>query len=276
MPTSGRRSSGSATARRPERWVCLIYHQVPLTPPSGPDAHFSITAADFARQLDCLLANGFTVESVEHAVRHGDGPVVALTFDDGHETHYSTAYPLLSERGLRATFFVVTDRVGTAGYVTWDQLREMKAAGMSIQSHTASHPFLSTLAVSEVRAELRDSKARLDAELGQATSTLALPGGDFPARTARTAIAEAGYALVATSRVGTNGYEPRPGRDVRFLPRVTVRQGQSPDHFERIIQQDPGTLRREWLRAGVLGAARSILGRPRYARWRRRFLDTLQ
>lgn len=244
--------------------------------PAGPDAHFSITAADFARQLDWLLAKGYAVESLENAIRKGNRAVVALTFDDGHESHYTTAYPLLSDRGLRATFFVVTDRVGTDGYVGWDQLREMKAAGMSIQSHTASHPFLSTLTIDQVRAELRDSKARLDDELGQATSTLALPGGDFPERSARTAIAEAGYSLVATSRVGTNGYESRPEQDVRFLPRVTVRRGQSHDHFERIIQQNPATLRRERLRAGILGTARDILGRRRYARWRRRLLDALQ
>jgi hypothetical protein len=76
--------------------------------------------------------------------------------------------------------------------------------------------------------------------------------------------------------VGTNGYESKPGQDVRFLPRVTVRQGQSPSHFQGIIQQDRATLRREHLRTGILGAVRAVLGRDRYAHWRRKLLDALE
>jgi peptidoglycan/xylan/chitin deacetylase (PgdA/CDA1 family) len=258
-----------------DRWLCLLYHEVPTSVQPGPQGHFSISAAEFASQVDWLLSSGCIVDSLENAVRLGNGRVIALTFDDGHETHYTTAYPLLAERGARATFFVITDRIGTEGYVTWEQLREMKQAGMSIQSHTASHPFLSTLTADEVLAELRNSKARLDDQLGQATGSLALPGGSFPARGARRAIAESGYRLVATSRVGTNQYAPRQEHDARFLRRVTVRQGQSRSHFQRIVLQDPGTLRRERLRASILSAARAFLGPHRYARWRRMLLDAV-
>lgn len=258
-----------------DRWICLVYHEVPATPPAGTAGHFSITTTEFARQLDWLVYNGYRIESVENASRMGDSRVVALTFDDGHHTHYAEVYPQLAERRARATFFVITDRVGSEGYVTWDQLREMSEAGMSIQSHTASHPFLSTLTPDEVLAELRDSKARLDDGLSQNTTSLALPGGDPPRGRARKAIEHAGYRLVATSRVGTNRHEQNPRDPLRFVPRLTVRQAQTASHFERVIRQDRATLRREYLRANILGAARAFLGPRRYARWRKAVLNAI-
>ncbi|HYR95514.1 MAG TPA: polysaccharide deacetylase family protein, partial [Candidatus Binatus sp.] len=69
----------------------------------------------------------------------------SLTFDDGHASDYTEAFPVLAELGLRATFFVVPTLVDTPGHVTWQQLREMVAGGMEIGSHSLTHPFVDRL-----------------------------------------------------------------------------------------------------------------------------------
>ena len=81
---------------------------------------------------------------------------------------------------MTATFFVTTDWIGKPGFASWDELRDMKAAGMSIQSHSHTHPLLASVDRARARSELVESKRLLDQGLGQDTDTFALPGGSLP------------------------------------------------------------------------------------------------
>lgn len=251
-------------------WIALTYHEVTTGVPA--DAHFAVPRGRLAAQLDLARELGFAVTTMDDAARREDPRAVAFTFDDGDVTHWQHALPELADRGMRASFFVITDRVGTPGYVSWPHLREMSAAGMAIGSHTASHPFLSTLDARRLREELRRSKEALDDALGQDTTTLALPGGDEPSRACWPVVREAGFTLVATSRPGANGaWIVAPG-GCRLIRRMTVRHGQPPSVFERQLRQDPRVVRVAQLKFSVLEGVRGALGRERYARWRRWFV----
>ncbi len=250
-------------------WVCLLYHDVA---PRQTD-YFATPAPAFAAQLDALRAAGYRGCSISAALAADPGArCAALSFDDGNLGQYAAAFPALAERGMTATFFITTSWVGRPGYVRWDQLREMRAAGMSIQSHTRTHPFLSELGASALVEELRAAKTELDHALGQDTDSLALPGGDFPRRRYAPLVLEAGYRVVATSLWGVNrGDGGRDGwTEVR---RCTVRGEPPLDEFRRVLAGDPslGRLRRG--RERVLGTLRRSLGPSRYARWRRWFLE---
>jgi peptidoglycan/xylan/chitin deacetylase (PgdA/CDA1 family) len=224
----------------------------------------------FAGQLDLLRRSGFEACSLAQAMTH-PGRRVAITFDDGVRSDYEHAFPALAERQMAATFFVVTDRVGSPGCVTWPELREMHAAGMAIQSHTRTHPFLSELGRAALRDELERAKATLDDALGQDTDQLALPGGDAPRRRFRGMIAEAGYRTVATSRWGHNG--PDQGRMPRLIRRCTVSPEADEKYFRRLLAGDRIIGIRRRARETVLARVRAALGPSRYTAWRRRFLD---
>ncbi|HWA59384.1 MAG TPA: polysaccharide deacetylase family protein, partial [Gemmatimonadales bacterium] len=195
----------------PEPWVCLMYHDVTLEAVgvSGGPRHFSVNRRTFGDQLDRLSALGYRARSVAECLADPLPRQVAISFDDGDLGQFENGCSELVARGMTATFFITTDWVERPGYVTWHQLRQMKAAGMSIQSHSRSHPFLSELEAPALRAELEESRRRLDDELGQETDTLALPDGDRPRRALRGLIRSAGYRVVATSRWGVN--RGRPG-----------------------------------------------------------------
>jgi len=224
--------------------------------------------------MSLLRRRGLLGESLERVVTAPAENRVAITFDDGHHTHYESAFPILREHGFRATFFVTTSWVGTAGYVTWAQLREMAAAGMSIQSHTHSHPFLSTLDSSGVERELGESKRLLDEELGQQTVTLALPNGDPPRPGLGVGPAEAGYRIVATSQWGTNRGGPAEG--VTSVRRYTVRSDTSVARFDQLATGRSPAWSLEGLRLRGLNGVRRLLGPERYSRWRRTILSTLR
>jgi peptidoglycan/xylan/chitin deacetylase (PgdA/CDA1 family) len=246
-----------------------MYHAIAPTR-DGAD-YFAVHRASFAAQLDRLAAldlRGVSIESALHP-RTGASPragTVAISFDDGRSDNFSEAFPELAARGMAATFFVITSRVGTPGYATWDELRAMRDAGMSIQSHTHTHPFLSELSHSAARVELETSRRLLDSELGQVTSTIALPNGDSPRGWTRADFESVGFRWVATSEFGPNG---RPSWRIR---RYTIRRETTLADFERMVTRLPTTLSGEGLRLRVLGIARATLGVTRYARWRRRVL----
>jgi len=258
--------------RRP--WVCLLYHDVMADDPgrSGATAYFGVSGHSFAAQLDHITGLGWRGCSIEEALRD-DGARVAISFDDGHAGQFERAFPALARRGMTATIFVTTGWVGTPGYVSWSALREMKAAGMSIQSHTRTHPFLSELDPAALREELYGSRAELDQQLGQRTHALALPGGDPPRAPLRGALAEAGYTVIATSRWGVNPDTRAAGP--LWVRRCTVRGRVSGADFRRIVEGDQLIAWRRRLREGVLRGLRTSMGPTRYARWRRRVLGLI-
>jgi len=253
--------------------VCLIYHDVGATEEAltGGKTYFSVSQATFDRQLRAIADLGLQGRSIAEMLRDPTGGV-AISFDDGDLGQATRAFPTLARHGMTATFFVTTSWMGTAGYASWDQLREMRDAGMSIQSHTHTHPFLSELDADRLRDELRRSREILDERLEQRTTMLAFPGGDAPRRSLRHLLSECGYEVVATSRWGLN---PGGAGQPRFIRRCTVR-GAPPDAvFSAIVRGDRWLGAKRTARERVLAFLRSSLGPTRYARWRRGFLNSM-
>ncbi|MGE3595695.1 MAG: polysaccharide deacetylase family protein [Dehalococcoidia bacterium] len=254
-----------------------MYHDVVRGSPlrgGGPE-RFTVSRAAFEAMLDAIAQAGYVGCSIETALRRSGDRCVGVTFDDGTAGQYEEAVPALQARGMTATFFVTTDWVGTPGFMSWDQLRELTRAGMSIQSHTKSHPHLSELEHDGLLTELRESKTRLDDELGQDTTQLALPGGDAPKRAFRHALTEAGYGVIATSRWGRNSAAATGPGELRWLRRCNIPRDITDSLARRILSADPRLTVSQYSREAVLNGLRNLLGASRYARWRRRVLDAL-
>lgn len=190
----------------------LVYHSV------VPDRRgqtikqklFSVTPAQLDEQLTFLERNGYTSISFDELradiLAGTTTPVakpVVISFDDGWENQYANAFPLLKKHHLTATFFVFTNPVGKDDrFFTWEQLKEMQAAGMHIGSHTLSHPKIETLAPEQLHKEVFESKATLEAHLGRPVTAFASPfGKTTPALEA--ALEQAGYTTSRTLLPGT-------------------------------------------------------------------------
>lgn len=165
----------------------LIYHSVRpdyIGETLGQKA-FSITPELFEKQLQYLHDNGFTVISLDDLAHDLDvgttSPVakpVVITFDDGWRNQYEYAFPLLKKHNLKATFFVYTKPIDHyPHFLTWNQLKEMQEAGMTIGDHTVTHPYLSKLTDDELRYEVLEGKKELEAHLGVTVRHFASPFG---------------------------------------------------------------------------------------------------
>lgn len=204
-----------------------MYHEVG----DGPNELY-VSEKNFADQLNLLAENGYhtiTLDQLYAAMTRTASlppkPVV-LTFDDGYASHYSRAFPLLKQYGFTGVFFVYTRGVGGANRVTWEQLREMQAAGMEIESHTVSHVDLAAISVSpdRLRREIEGSRTTLQAELGVPVEYFCYPAGRYNDQVLK-AVKKAGYKAALTTKPGwvTSHQSPLEWRRVRINRSDTLR-----------------------------------------------------
>jgi peptidoglycan/xylan/chitin deacetylase (PgdA/CDA1 family) len=170
---------------------------------SRRERKYWMAPARFREQLAVLCQEGYectTVPSFWTATDSAESQKsVVLTFDDGRVSDYEFAFPALVQAGLPATFFVNTANVGSSGYLTWLQIREMVQAGMSFQSHSHDHLYLTALGRNELRRQLEFSKRMLEDQIGSAVKFLAAPYGDLSPPVLMVA-EEIGYSAVCSSR----------------------------------------------------------------------------
>ncbi|MGQ0665540.1 MAG: polysaccharide deacetylase family protein [Nitrospiraceae bacterium] len=105
-------------------------------------------------------------------------PPCVISFDDGWGDNYSNAFPLLKKHKLPAHVFLATEMIGSAGYMTWDQVRKMEREGIVMGSHTATHAVLTALDEEQVRWELASSKETIEKQLGRSCLWFCYPKGE--------------------------------------------------------------------------------------------------
>lgn len=222
-----------ASALRPGVRV-LMYHRV--VPRNGFD-QLTVTPERFAEQMAWLKARCEVVSLADAASQlsspaGGARPCVAITFDDGYLDNLQHALPVLQRLGLPATIFVTTafcsqamshPRYPAEGgrlHLTWDEVRRLAAApGITIGSHTATHPYLQRVSPQQARAEIADSRKQIADEIGRSVDFFCYPSGDVGPREIDLA-REAGYRASVTVHPGLN----RPGIDLQALRRTEITQ----------------------------------------------------
>lgn len=182
-------SSSGATKRG---WVpILMYHSV-----DESRSVVSTPPALFEWQMGWLNEKGYRVLPLSRLVQCiRDGvPLptrsVVISFDDGFESVYTTAFPILARYGFPATVFVVADycadkndwpgqppTVPRLPLLNWTQICEMARHGIEIGAHSLSHPRLDQLPHARVSREILDSKAQIEERLGHPVNLFAYPYG---------------------------------------------------------------------------------------------------
>jgi peptidoglycan/xylan/chitin deacetylase (PgdA/CDA1 family) len=176
-------------------------------------ARYKLEPEAFEAHLDAIASTGLAVGTLDgEEASQAATPGVAITFDDGG-CSAPLAAEALERRGWRGQFFVTTSRIGTAGFMTVEELRELSDRGHVIGSHSHTHPtYMGRLTRAELDEEWTRSRARLAEALGVAPRTASVPGG-FLSDAVVAAAAAAGYRLLFTSepsaRVSRRGLQVR-------------------------------------------------------------------
>ena len=125
----------------------LLYHNI------DGKGEFSVTSEQLRSHFELIRSSGVTVVSLKDLARrieegrpYGER-AVAISFDDGYRSMKEKLLPLAREFGYPVTLFVYIDFIHDRSekLLGWDDLRELEAAGIDIESHTISHADLAKI-----------------------------------------------------------------------------------------------------------------------------------
>ena len=218
--------------------VIVAFHRIQDTDDSDS---LSIDAATFERHCR-FYRRHFRVVTLREIVdritlglpldRH-----LAITFDDGYRDNFENARPVLEKLSLPATFFVVTEWMGTSvvpwwdevrgvrhPWMTWDEVRTLHKSGFEIGAHTRSHVDLGKVSTREARDEVLGARLELERQIGGRVDSFAYPygGRKHVTEANRQVVKSAGFRCCCSAFGGINP----AGSDPFFLHRVPV----SPEH----------------------------------------------
>ncbi len=189
----------------------LMYHHIQDLANDATELQLTWTVSpqNFDAQMALVAQRGFHTITMGQLVVHlKDGkplptkPII-VSFDDGWEEQYASAFPILKKYHLIGTFFVYTQPLDHGQFMTWAQLKEMSAAGMDIQAHTLTHPHLRTLSPDEAMKEIADSKSIIEKHLGKPVVAFDYPFGEYNASIVDM-VKRAGYESAVTLAAGYN------------------------------------------------------------------------
>lgn len=189
-----------------------------------------------------------------------------LTFDDGYVSDYEIAFPLLREAGVSATFFLITDRVGEPGHLSWAQVGEMHRHGMCIGSHSCSHRRFTELDDAQAMDEFQRSKRLIEERIGAPVSAFSYPFGACDARLHNLGFA-ADYRYLCSSAHGVVGAR------TRVVPRNSVHSVMDQKVIVRLMEPAAGTRLRWYMEDVVKRGVKSLIGAERYVRLRDKALS---
>jgi peptidoglycan/xylan/chitin deacetylase (PgdA/CDA1 family) len=214
----------------------LMYHKVN----DRPGNRMSVPVGLFDEQMDHLRELGYVPVGLQAVLDYylGGLPLppgaVLITFDDGFRDNLEHALPVLRRYGYPAVLFVPIgylddsrplpheERLAASGLVNgtlgWDELAELEAGGVRIESHGISHRPLSELEIDEAAREILLSKLKLEEALGRQVRAFAyIKGSELDYRPVHLSLLrQAGYELAFTSVSGANGPRTDPLRLHRY------------------------------------------------------------
>ncbi len=242
----------------------FMYHAVgDLNDIEGSDPHYAVSSELFRKQVSVI---GESIPLAKQLADQNQITQHCITFDDGHLSNFTVAFPILLEKNLRAEFYINTAFVGTKDYMNWEQLREMQEAGMSIQSHGHHHDYFSDLTIQKIESELSTSKNLIEENLSSPVTVFAPPGGRFDQRVEKMA-KQLGYRCIATSVPGvvnnSKAFTFPRFAIIHTTSAATVANWCRPYSIDTIKQS---------IRYRLFGVAKTLLGNQNYEKLRAKLL----
>lgn len=182
-----------ASGQQGHALVVLQYHHVSEETPAAT----SISPERFSQHMAWLADNQYRLVSMDEVLElldKGDSlpdKTAVITFDDGYTSIYSAAWPVLKKYNWPFTVFVNSQHHDekNSQYMSWEQLREMAKAGVTIGNHSVSHGHMIRQQKGEKMAawrkrmqrEIEGAQKRIDQEVGRQPKIFAYPFGEHNA-----------------------------------------------------------------------------------------------
>ena len=185
--------------------VILVYHrfgegQFPST--SIRMEQFKSHVLELRRKRYNILPITEIIQKINNREKLPDF-TIGISIDDAYSSVYEKAWPLLREANIPFTLFISTDVVDqqATGYMSWDQIRELKSSGVTIGSQTKSHKHLPLISIEDAKQEIDKANVRIKKEIGLRPDLFAYPYGEYNS-SVRELIIDRGFKAAFTQSSG--------------------------------------------------------------------------
>lgn len=204
----------------------LMYHMV--SEANDPnESRYCCPPRKFKKQMAYLKTAGYRVIGLDELVNNlsKDDLIpqksVVITLDDGYRDNWENAFPILQEYGFPATVFVISKLLGYTnewmrkdGYqirelLSWSELKEMVANGITIGAHTETHPSLTEIDIGSAKQEILGAKKELEDGLARPIHFFAYPYGNLN-DSVKKVVEESGYKSACSTVSGFNRKDVDP------------------------------------------------------------------
>ena len=216
----------------------LMYHVIAAPPPGALFPGLYVTPSEFAAQMQALKQDGWhavTPDQVEaywtRGVSLGQGKPIVLSFDNGYQSQYTQALPVLRRLG-----WVGEENIQLAGLPPSQgglgeaQIRGLLAAGWELDTQGISHADLITLDSQQLLYQVAVARTILRERYHVPVNWFCYPSGHYNA-TVVAAVKAAGYAGSTTVVPGW----AHPRDDPYRLHRLRVLGGTTPSELLTLI-----------------------------------------
>ena len=188
----------------------LIYHGFNTPLPEDDVYKLMCTKDNFEDQITTLKNDGYVFITLEDLYKYKKGNIglpektVAITMDDGWDGNYTEAFDLIKKYNVPATIFIVESLVGTPGYFTWEQAKEMYDSGLvKIHVHGRKHVSATGYSKEKLIEDYNHTHALIEEKLGaKVQKIMAYPAGDSSESTIKW-LKEAGFEVQVQTKYGT-------------------------------------------------------------------------
>jgi peptidoglycan/xylan/chitin deacetylase (PgdA/CDA1 family) len=200
----------------------------------------------FASQVHWLKENGFfSIRLIDlvRAIREKQNlpeKAIVFTFDDGFETCYTQAAPILAEHGFTATIFLVSGYCGKKNdwpgqpasiprwpLMSWEQIRALDQMGFDFGAHTKQHARLDLMNEVALDSEIIQSKKQIEDQLGHAVDSFCYPYGRYSPQVQ--AMVQENFSAACSTRLGLASLASNPYEieriEVSYLRPAFIYQG---------------------------------------------------
>ena len=215
----------------------------------------NITLEQFETHIAELLTpdkyNLVSLPNLIENLKNGTGynkRTIAISVDDAFKSVYLEAWPRLKAAGIPLTVFVATDTVdnNSENYMSWENLRELVAQGVTVGHHGAGHNHYLGMSDDDILADLNRASKRFFEELGFRPTLFAYPYGEYDARI-KLLVKAAGLDIAFTQLSGPLSSSADPLILPRFplneryagLDRFKLITGTLPLDIEQVIPEEP-------------------------------------
>ena len=187
------RFAGAACALLVTAAFSLAENPAPVAPTSAPASPEKTPEPHMALPADANAPVPAGQKQITFSQCHVDGQYVAMTFDDGpHATNTPRLLDMLKQRNIKATFFVVGQRVEECPAI----MKRIVAEGHEVANHSWSHPLLSKMAEGGVTDQLQKTHDAIVNTTGVTPKLMRPPYGGFTANQRGWANAKWGYKVI--------------------------------------------------------------------------------